>query len=440
MSMDGTNTFPRAALEALLRSVVKNPHSSFYRQRLGETPLQPLTKERWEDLPPLAREEISSVPFWQRVFVAPRSGFFIRHTYGSSGKNILMTPRVSSGSYDEPYAHIPVKRVMNFFASAHHDFPHSETGHETYFGDVGNLDVSIALVKRAGIDMLYTTPYTALVMAEGLTKIGAIERIRVVQLCGERCSPLQFQTLKRLYSNAAVYGNFASSETRETVAVTCVHDREGGSLVMSAVPEVYCEIIDHESGKVIEKHGTYGDLVLTTLDPHIPFPLVRYVTGDIAAYTPRTCGCDVRARGFEIIGRASVFPVRLVKGELTVNAVEGALAEAGVPSEYFEVHYTEEQSGNIVLPRVSLVLVGEGAREGLAGAIAERLMVFPTYSYAEGVRAGLYLPLLISCIADAPPAPAGKPKSPVIVRHIAGNEAETQRASLMHGIERPYAS
>ncbi len=423
--------FPQEALESVLRSALESEHSSLYRGHLPPlSSLLPLTRERWESLPGMAREAISPTTLWERTFASREDVHYIRNTYGTSGKRILITPRVSYGTYDEPYKTLGVTRLMNFFASAHVDFPQSQNGILSVFGDVADLRMASYIAKKLNIDAIYLAPFTALVFADMLREHGIVQNIKMVQLCGERCSPLQFTILQKQYPNAAIISNYSSSETREAVAYPCVHDlKAGGSLAIQPVPEFYCEILDPKTQKPIEEDGVYGELALTTLTPGLPFPFIRYLTGDVAAYASRSCGCDVHSRAFEIIGRMSVFPVRLVKGELTVDSVEEALSSLGVLSQYFEVHYTDEAVENKALPRVSVSLVrAENTPDAsaLARAIEERLRVYPTYTYAQGVQAGLYLPLTISFIEPPPTPTSGKGPTPIVVRHIAGDEASTR--------------
>ena len=427
--------FPQEKINDVLKLVQKSTFSSFYRDRLSDYKLnEGVDYDKWQEIPLLEREEINKTPFWERVFVPQRDVPIIRHTYGSSGKRILVTPRSSYGNCTDPYIGMDMRRLMCFFASAHNEFPREEINIQVWFGDVGNLEMSAKIAAEAKIDSLSITPYTALVFAPILKKLDAVDTIRSVMIIGERCSPLQYKKICSLYPNAVVLGVFASSETREVVALPCVHDRKkGGSLILESIPEMYCEIVDFNTGNVVEEPGVPGELVITTLQKDIPFPLVRYKTGDVATRVPRACGCDTRSIGFEVLGRSSVLPIRLVKGELTINAIEQALAEIeSVPSDYFELHYFEEESKDgIVLPRVHLKLLqignGVSTEEELIREIMSRLYVFPTYTYAQGVNDGIYLPMTLGVVDKVPSGPPGKPKPPMVFRHISDEKTGAKR-------------
>lgn len=427
--------FPSDELEILLRSLRDSSHSSFYRDWWGDAAegYFRLTSASWQRVPLLPRDAIMAVPFWHRSYVPRNEVPFTRNTYGTSGRMILITPRTVSGSYDDPYREMGLLRIMSFFASGYHEFPRSAIPEmQMWFGDVSNLPVSARIAAHARIDSLYITPYTALLFAPLLAQLGAVERIRAVQLTGERCSPLQFERLQQLYPNASVYGHYASSETREGVAVTCRHDRaRGGSLVMESMEGIFCELVVPETGDVLTDPHVHGELIVTTLIPTTPFPMVRYRTGDIAVYSPRTCACEETKPGFEIIGRSSVFPVRLAKGELTVDAVENALrAFPSIDTDYFEIHYTEEAASETVLPRVRLSLVAppESDTAALAHDLERELKVFPTYTYAQGVSEGIYLPLSVDFIQKPEPGPTGKGKPPIVVRHVSRDATITAAA------------
>ncbi|NQV93241.1 hypothetical protein HQ403_01955 [Candidatus Kaiserbacteria bacterium] len=424
------SSFHKIKLEEVLKSVLENKHSSFYADRFLDRAIrQPLTFKSWGNIPFATRAEITATPFWERVFVPRAEVPVIRHTYGTSGKRILITPRSSYGDYQEPYINTGMSRLMCFFASGHNECPRESIDIQVWFGDVGNLEMSAKIAAEGRVDSLSITPYTALNFAKELEKYDAVKNIKTVMLIGERCSPLQLKRINSLYPDADVYGVFASSETREVVALPCVHTRKSAPLVLEQVKEMYCEIIDPNTGSVINEYDVVGELVITTLTLGIPFPLIRYRTGDIAKYTKRSCLCEEGGRGFEVLGRSTVFPVRMAKGELTIDAVEKALNEIpDINPRYFEAHYFEiDNKDKRVLPCIRMVLVtgseDESKNKELAQQIELKLFVFPTYTYAQGVEDGIYLPIEVSCIRSVPESSPGKQRPSVVVRHISGSQS-----------------
>ena len=71
--------FPKESLESTLRFVLENPHSDFYRRRLGDiSAVLPLTRERWESLTATPREDITPTTLWERTFVPRESSHILQ--------------------------------------------------------------------------------------------------------------------------------------------------------------------------------------------------------------------------------------------------------------------------------------------------------------------------------------------------------------------------
>lgn len=409
--------FPQQQLAAALERVVTSPISDFYRNLIGDFDLtEPVTPESWQRVPFVTREIIQGSTFWKRAYVAPRDIHFVRHTSGSSGARIMITPRITFGDYDTPITKTGATRLLYFNFPAYHEFPREETGIVTVIGDAGNLPVSARLARLANVDAIYMTPQTALVFADLLEAEGALNNIRVVIISGERCSPLQLRKLRERYIGAIFTNLYGTSEGREVIAFTCEHMWSKNALQLQPAPEFYCEIIDPETGEVIDELGRYGELVVTSLT-EVPFPMIRYRSGDVALFVKRDCACDAEQWGIEVIGRQTIFPVRITKGEITVDACEIALQKVLGSVPYFELHYREGEVSKSALPQLHVVFVGEGNTEEFARKLEGEIFINPKYSYAQGVSDKLYLPLTVALMETAPKSPVGKPKAPVLVRH-----------------------
>lgn len=84
---------------------------------------------------------------------------------------------------------------------------------------------------------------------------------------------------------AKVYHHYGMSEPGFVIGIEC-EQHEGFHFNES---DLYFEVIDPDTGQVIENEGE-GELVLTTLN-RAAMPLIRYRTGDIARLIRRPCRC-----------------------------------------------------------------------------------------------------------------------------------------------------
>jgi phenylacetate-coenzyme A ligase PaaK-like adenylate-forming protein len=411
------NPFPEKKMRTVLSWAISNPRSDFYRLRMPVLPQEAKGgRLAWQKVPLLPKEHIVATPFNQRLFTDRKEIPYIRHTSGTSGKGILIMPRAPFGNYREPFGALGLSCVVNFFLSAPYGFPQLNIGLQTLFGDLNEPDRTAALAQKAGADCIYLTPQGALMFARFLHARQHLKRIKAVVLCGERCTSAQFIEIQKLYSQAVICNSYSTSETREgSIACTCIHDRRtGGSLVMHPLPFFYSEIIEPETGRIIVEYGEIGELVVSVTHAPLPFPLIRYRTGDAARYVQTSCPC--KSSGFEVVGRLTILPIRVPLGDISMEKIESALLALGYRATYFEVHYREVRKDGQLLPEFSFVLVGKKI-DNVELFVARLLMVNATYSYADGVKDGIYSPLKVSTIQQIPLGTTGKPLPPKIVRH-----------------------
>lgn len=106
-----------------------------------------------------------------------------------------------------------------------------------------------------------------------------------------------------------VYTHYGMTEMGYGGGVECdalngYHMRDG---------DLYFEIINPDSGRTV-KDGEYGEVVFTTLT-RLAMPLIRYRTGDIAAFSTETCTCGTFLKTMKrVLGRMDN-GVELKKGQ-----------------------------------------------------------------------------------------------------------------------------
>ncbi|MEK9177232.1 MAG: hypothetical protein AAB923_02960, partial [Patescibacteria group bacterium] len=304
--------------EAVIRHVLASPYSSFYRNHFRSEIAHNLTEETWASMPLLSRTDITIIPFWKRVFAPRESVPVVRNTYGTTGAHTLVVPRSTYGDYKGIFGSPAPRIVMNFFASAHNHFPQLQIGSQTVYGDVKHLDGTVAIAECLRPDCIYLPPYAALIFGARLSP-RIRNGIRLVLMTGERCSAPQYAELKRLYPHARVAMTYASSETREAVALSCERMQRQPSLIHEISSLFYVELVHPETGTLLSDDVAEGELVITTLETLVPFPLIRYRTGDLARRS--ACGCS-QLFSYEVLGRVQAYPVKIARGQLTLPAVE----------------------------------------------------------------------------------------------------------------------
>lgn len=109
-------------------------------------------------------------------------------------------------------------------------------------------------------------------------------RIKKVLLSTDYVPEVLVYELTRKYG-CSVFTHYGMTEMGYGGGVECealngYHMREG---------DLYFEIINPDTGKAVE-NGQYGEVVFTTLTRQA-MPLIRYRTGDIAAFSFTTCPC-----------------------------------------------------------------------------------------------------------------------------------------------------
>lgn len=115
-------------------------------------------------------------------------------------------------------------------------------------------------------------------------KPGIFEKVKKVLVSTDYVPDVLVKELKELY-DCLVFNHYGMTEMGYGGGVECealcgYHLREA---------DLYVEIVDPKSGKPVAD-GDYGEVVFTTLNRKA-MPLIRYRTGDIAAFATEPCRC-----------------------------------------------------------------------------------------------------------------------------------------------------
>lgn len=145
-----------------------------------------------------------------------------------------------------------------------------------------------------------------------------------VLLSADYIPQIVLQNMKKIWG-CDIYPHYGMTEMGLGFAVDCPH--HNGMHLRSA--DIYLEVIDPESGKVLPE-GETGELVFTTIRREA-MPIIRYRTGDIGRTVPadKVCGCGNTMPMLEVVygrGRDNVltdgtngFGVHILEEELFKN-------------------------------------------------------------------------------------------------------------------------
>lgn len=406
-----------AELHSLLLSVKENTYSAFYRKHLSYGVPATLTEQLWIEVPFLQRGDITSCPFWDRVFVSREDVQVVRATGGTSTRTPMTVPRRTFGSYDTYVTQAGATRQLSFILP----WFMSEQGrrtqglmhinsHQPQTPEDFAYAAALARVLRA--DALYGFPQLLVSLAPYMSD-DERKKINVIELVGERCSRAQRIALLTLYPRSRLYQNYAASEWRGVFGHPCEQTLTESSLAFHIDPTYFVsEFINPETGASVtveELVQGAAELVLSSRTFDQPFPLVRYRTGDLLRMSSEECPCGGGAL-FEVAGRAASDRFRLFPYVIPLIAFEDVLSVDDRVSSDFEAHCFEIR-GDIPRWRIELKVrpqVAEVSLENLAKEYAERLVVAAGTTYADAVKNGQFEPLTVSVLTEPVYGPSGK--------------------------------
>ena len=141
------------------------------------------------------------------------------------------------------------------------------------------------------------------------------------------------------------------------------------------------EIVDTETGEIIEEPERPGKMIITALDRHAQ-PCVRFDSKDLIQWDSAPCPCG---RGFRLLkggvmGRAD--DITKVKGVLLApSAIEEVVrAQEGLGDEY-EVVVDRIGTADRITLRVELLLAFENQREAIEGQLKNQLRLKTNLGY-----------------------------------------------------------
>ena len=361
-------------------------HSTFYRRMLDEAGVdaeQIRTKEDLRMLPMTTKEDLEEFGD-DFLCVGGRAIVDMCQTSGTTGKPVILSQTESdlqrvgynekisfeaAGITEDDRVMIVCAMTRCFMAGLAYFEGARQLGAASVRTGSGNPAVVSQSVLLYRPSVIVCVPSQALGMADAIVRAGhdpAKLGVRMMMCIGEpvRTTDLELSDLgSRLREvwNCDVVGTYASTEIA-TSFTDCSRGRGG-----HFHPElITVEILD-EDGNAVEP-GQAGEVVATPLQV-TGMPLMRYCTGDIAAYFTEPCACGRKTyRLGPVVGRKKQM-LKIRGTTVYPNAIFSVLQGIDeVKNYYLEVY------GDYELSETVRVVVGTDDVAALSGeAVAEKI-------------------------------------------------------------------
>lgn len=293
--------------------------------------------------------------------------------------------------------------------------------------DAQNISASVSLAKYAGTRSIIMPSHLAREVAENIRVQGFSDRITSVELNGGAISADMANMIFEILPQASITLTYSSTET-EAPPVAVTRTTRDTNHIGEFYPQngFFLELIDPDTLQTIEPAvGAEGELLLTRWMPRpFAFPLIRYRTGDMV----KVAKCHINATGkygstepiskahtgyepltdtmfthwsFSVLGRREMDFIKIPGGVLRSDEIERALRrEFGNVVMVFEAECVENVDP--ASPQIGLVIRVDMASEiplaGHTAMLAEHLRVSPSFTYGDGVRKGMYEPLVCKAL------------------------------------------
>jgi phenylacetate-CoA ligase len=218
---------------------------------------------------------------------------------------------------------------------------HNELKLSVYEMTEENLFKYIDLIKKFQPKFIYTAPTSIEIMARFMVRNAiTLTMVKAIFCESETLYPVQRKLIESRFG-CKIYSGYGMTE-RAADAVEC-EQHQGYHVNMEYG---IFELIDQDN-KVIEGSGLSGRVVGTGLDTFY-MPLIRYVTDDVAEYSPTTCSCgrgsplvqDFKGRLREVIFSKSGYAVAF-------SAVY-AIIHGPTLSKVRELKFVQERKGELI--------------------------------------------------------------------------------------------
>ena len=359
--------------------------------------------EEWRSLPFLTKEYLQSIPLSQRSFAPWHTLDAMYVSSGTSGKPPFFSVRTRVAGYDYRTASFPQPRAfLSSVGPSHRQalwLSTLEKPAKIITLDPKRMEASVRLAKVAGVDGMFVFVHHVPFLGELMRKHAMAQQIRYVEVTGEMCSSSMYRYLRETFPHALLAGSFGATEIEDTPFAIASGSDEETLRSFTAKPGCFLELIDPETGCIIEPAvDSEGELLLTTYaDEHMAFPMIRYRIGDLV----RVTHVEGDTWYFTSLGRTNVDFIKIAGGMLHGDEIARVLNTFDTSiGEQFEAHVHEHTSAQGPITEVVLHVPAGADSPELAGYVTEHLRIGPSFTYADGVARGIYKELSCAVLPE----------------------------------------
>ena len=416
----------------VLKFVLENEHSDFYRQKYGQADFYPLKSfDDFQKIPLLTKEDILSVGPRERLFLPENEISHYSLSSGTTNKKRLTVVAHSSLYDNTNFREDKIKiagcnRVLILMPPTSIVFYKAITfkgdGVKMLSGDIHNLPLSANISSEIEANGIMTTATILSLFIPELEKINfPLENIRWISLGGEFCSTKKLEYFKSYFPNATIVFRFGTSEIGPR-GHRCENLAQKNPGIFHPIKDSLVEILDHAE-KMLPLESS-GEIIHTDLTIKA-FPLIRYKTRDIGSLAKENCDCGM-LHNLTLGGRSGTDVLKFSGTTLYVQSIEDSLGDFWNYFEpKFQMHVFEEVIDSKIKTQLEIHLKLKPQfdqqknqpefTEKLSAQISHNLRLSKNHTLKQLIEKEVLLPLKIKFL-DSFPEDHGKTKH--IISHL----------------------
>ncbi|OGL63212.1 hypothetical protein A3E97_03580 [Candidatus Uhrbacteria bacterium RIFCSPHIGHO2_12_FULL_47_12] len=400
-------------IQKVLRFVLENKHSAFYREKFRPYGLDRVgnfrTMEDFFKLPLLRKDELLLCSPFERIFTDIKDIDLALNTSSTSGKDPLIVFRRLRDEASFWELLLNYRKRFRFAMILQHSSPANRLYSRDYYGRglpvfIGNpykLEETAAIASRLRIDFIHTHAPILLSFIPFLKRYYDTENIKFIMLGGQ-ITTAQHSMINKEFPKAVIARLYGLAETG-SIGLQCdLLIANNGISTYHISDNVFIEIIPVESGGM-------GEIVVTHLYL-APSLLVRYQTGDLGEILENKCACGLKSSLLRLGGRKNWDKITVGGFEINKeNFLEIIKDFSAYVEEDFEAHFyqhTQRDGGIINEIRIKVIsklsknsgITGDALQRLLEDALNDGLHISNRFPFRELIQQRIFLPIRVELV------------------------------------------